>query len=339
MKRTFHFFIGFTALIFFISCATSNNYNRQTRDHKHTQTGGSDKDILTRIFNELELSVATQYFESQKKPRVNVHIKKVSSNYDDEPLLAKYIHSYMVQGFQQKYQIRPVPFDHPAIDCVIDIHIIRTPQHKIQILSNIINTADNKIIYTVLKEYNRESSSFQKYLAYKNDLQYNKQARKVKDARLVVKAINKGKAFEDTNYYRYTSEYSSYSYYRYSPNKLISSFYPAEHECSINGDTYRLNAEKIFYNDKIIPGRVEFIVSFRAGTWDAVQSEQRLGRRYSKRFYVDVRERDKIMVDLTFIYDGKHQDIVVKAYRKTAYKIKRQGSIQTSYEPIDVYSK
>ena len=320
-------------IIQFFSCTASKTLQKDTIDNDIKNKAEEKIEILPQICNELQLAVAKQFYDFDKKRIMKVHICKVSSNYFDEPYLSDYLYGYIKSGFEQLHQFIVTSSDDPALDCIIDVHVIKGYHGDFEILSNVID-ASNTIICSIKKECRLDSSDFQEYLATKGD----HRIKDVKKAHLLVKAINKGSTYQEKdNYYRHRYRYGSY--YRYSRESLYSGYYPAEQKCIINGKTYTIKEEDIFYNDIISSGSIEIIASCRAGSWDAIKSKQQIGKKISKKFYMDINKNDDISVNIIFIFDGDHHDIKVEAHKKKQFRIKRHGAIKTSYEAIDVLSK
>ena len=316
-------------IIQFFSCTASKTLQKDTIDKAEEKI-----ETLPQICNELQLAVAKQFYDFDKKRTIRVHICKITSNYFDEPYLSDYLYGYIKSGFEQRHQFIVTSSGDPALDCSIDVHVIKGCHDDFEILSNVIDANNNTIIYSTKKECVLDGSDFQEYLATKGD----HRIKEVKKAHLLVRAINKGSSYQEKdNYYRHRYRYGSY--YKYSREALYSGYYPAEQKCIINGKTYTIKEEDIFYNDIILPGSAEIIASCRAGSWDAIKSKQQIGKKISKRFYLDINKNDDISVNIIFIFDGDQHDIKVEAFKKKQFRIKRHGAIKTSYEAIDVLSK
>lgn len=333
MKKIILCLILCSCIIHFFSCVASKTLQKDTIDNDIKNKAEKKIEILPQICNELQLAVAKQFYDFDKKRTMRVHICKVSSNYFDEPYLSDYLYGYIKSGFEQLHQFIVTSSGDPALDCIIDVHVIKGYHGDFEILSNVID-ANNTIICSIKKECTLDSSDFQEYLANKGD----HRIKEVKKAHLLVKAINKGSTYQEKdNYYRHTYRYGSY--YKYSRESLYSGYYPAEQKCIINGKTYPMKEEDVFYNDIISSGSAEIIASCRAGSWDAIKSKQQIGKKISKKFYLNINKNDDISVNIIFIFDGDRHDIKVEAFKKKQFRIKRHGAIKTSYEAIDVLSK
>lgn len=334
MKKIILYSILCGCIIQFFSCTASKTLQKDTIDNDIKNKAEEKIEILPKICNELQLVVANQFYNFDKKRTIRVHICKVSSNYFDEPYLSDYCYGHIKSAFEQRHQFIVTSSGDPALDCIIDVHVIKGYHGDFEILSNVIDANNNTIIYSTKKECILDSSDFQEYLATKGD----HRIKEVKKAHLSVRAINKGSTYQEKdNYYRHRYRYGSY--YRYSRKALYSGYYPAEQKCVINGKTYTINAEDIFYNDIISSGSIEIIASCRAGSWDAIKSKQQIGKKISKKFYLDINKNDDISVNIIFIFDGDQHDIKVEAFKKKQFRIKRHGAIKTSYEAIDVFLK
>jgi hypothetical protein len=324
-------------MLFFACAGPEADLNTSTANDLGRPTV-KPKVVLADILNDLQSFIADQYYHPAGSG-IKVYIKQTRSNFADEPLFAHYVDVYMSRSFKNKEQFSLTSHNDQSLDCIVENHVIKTAYNDIEILSNIKDSASKMIIYSAKNDLDLDSSSFQKYLTYK--AKYKKKI-KAGGSHLLVKGKNKGSAFREYGkYYRHQSQYDtySYSYYKRSESDLISSFYPAYQECIINGKKFKLDANKIFYNQKIPSGRVEFIASFKPGFWDAIESDQKLSEKYSKTFYVEVSEGDQTLVEITFVYDGKNRDIQVNAFKKKQFKIKRDGAIRPYYDTIDVLSK
>ncbi len=336
MKESFFHSTLCICLMLFLACAGPEaDLNTSTANDLGRPTV-KPKVVLADILNDLQSFIADQYYHPAGSG-IKVYIKQTRSNFADEPLFAHYVDVYMSRSFKNKEQFSLTSLNDQSLDCIVENHVIKTTYNGIEILSNIKDSASKMIIYSAKNDYDLDSSSFQKYLTYK--AKYKKRI-KVGGSHLLVKGKNKGSSFRESGkYYRHQSQYDGYSYYKRSESDLVSGYYPAYQECIINGKKFKLDADKIFYNQKIPSGRVEFIASFKPGFWDAIESDQKLFEKYSKTFYVEISEGDHTFVEITFVYDGKIRDIQVKAFKKKQFKIKRAGAIRPSYDTIDVLSK
>jgi len=253
--------------------------------------------------------------------------------------LVDYIYDHIIDYIKQQYQFMVVSLEDKSLDCIIDMHLIKShPENEnIEILSNIIEPKNNTIIYSVKNDYKLSDLIFQRYLAYKRI--YKPTNITEESASLLVKAVNINDSFKEDDelvlYNRYSYGLTESFLLKYEYGR--SSFYPAEQTCIIGGKPFKMNANKILYNNKIPYGTVEIIASFREGTWDAKKRRQYLGKRHSKKFYIDINKNDDIKVTVFFICKSDKKDIMVKAFKEI--EIRRDKEIETHYEVIDVFTR
>lgn len=297
---------------------------------------GSDR--RSEIGYELLQIITDIYYNYPNHRTIGVHIKKVSSNFKDEPALGNYIYDFVRQYFEQASQCIVVPLNDSALDCIIEMHIINNlaenSKDPIDILSNILEPTNNTIIFSKKHHFNLNNLN---YLEYRSS--YVDKVDKIETSFLKVKAINIGSSYKEEDKYYINTVYGYWGLEEtvWKKDTGFSSMYPAEQECKINGKKFNMNYDKIFYNDKILPGSVEVIASFRPGMWDAYRKNQHIGDKYQKKFYVILEENDNITVDIIFIYNDDKPDIKVKAYQ--IKQIKRGINIETINEIIEVFSE
>jgi len=220
---------------------------------------GRPKDVLADILNDLQ-SFITHHYPHPGVSRIKVYIIKTRSNFASEPLFAHYVDVYMARSFKNKEQFRLTSLNDNNLDCIVENHVIKTTYNGIAILSNIKDTASNTIIYSAKNDLDLDSLSFQKYLTFKAKY---KNRIKVGGSHLLVKGKNKGSAFrevskrEASKYYKYQKRSESYTYsYNERDDDLITGYYPAHQECIINGKKFKIDADKIFYNQTIPSGNL-----------------------------------------------------------------------------------
>lgn len=366
MKNTIKFKVHFyLILLIFLTLNFSCTPAIIREDTSLSETGKvkvtAKEDDLDKIIKKLEFNIATILFDSNKRPIIKVHIKKISSNYLDELPLSDYLYHNIKSHIAKELQFSTVPLKDPDLDCVVEIHIIQNYNGSLDSLNIIIDPKDNVILYAFMQTLKNIIFS-PGYLSYKKH--YKGPTQEV-SAYLFVKAINLGESYEDyeiktpsttksygyskrkgTGYIekeksdiRYKGGYETKSDYQNTREYIrrkdfgTSAFFPANQICIINGDKFKIDEKDIFYDDFIGAGTLEFVVSFQEGFWNAETKKQTLGKKHRKKFYLELDKGNDIKVEIIFVCKSDQKDIDVKLYRKM--EIRKGMFIETYYDPIE----
>lgn len=321
------------SIITLFSCTALNNVNHITSNNVTNRV--EQKDAIEEIAFKLKSFIANKYYDFDKKRIISVFLKRVSSNYYEEPLFSGYIYDCIAKKLKEAAQFALVSSTNPHLDSIIDIHVIKDEHGNIRMLLNVIVPKDNTVIYTNISSYNKDDFDLKNYLTYKKN---EPQKSEKESAYLTIKAINIGSSYkEEDKYYLHTRYMGGIiDQYISKEDTGSSGYYPAEQKCIINGKIFIMDTNTIFYKNNISPGKIELIASFRGGRWDAYNKQQTLRSNYSKKFYVNIKRNDNIIIDIFFIYHGNEKNIKVKAKRIKQFE--KNKSIEEHYEIIDVFS-
>jgi len=155
---------------------------------------------------------------------------------------------------------------------------------------------------------------------------------------LKIKAFNISSAYKEQDKLYLDRLYGSFgvmdTIWKKEDNR-VSAYYPAYQKCIINGIEFKLNEEKIFYDEKIKPGDIEIISAFKPVYYDGVTKQETPKDEYRKKVTVKVKRDEKVNVDIVFIYRGNEPDIVVRAYKVN--EVLKDNVIETNIEHIEVF--
>ena len=303
-KNKIIFLVVCFGIFILTSCNTSSGVGQNLSEKHASQT--EHLDPIEDILFQLKSFVANKYYNYENKKIIKIFLKEISSNYREEPLFSRYLYDMISKDINDSVQFEIVPAINSQVDAVIDIHVIKDEAEFLKLLLNVVEPKDDVVIYSNIISHQYSEFDLSQFCAYKtNYAKKSVKKSKLKDTCLTVKAINIGDAYKESDKYYLHTHYSVFGgiRYRYLSKKDtgFSGFYAAEQQCVINGKVFNMNSNQCFYNDKITPGRVELIASFKAGRWDAYNKQQILSEGAKKKFYLNIKPNDHVTVDVYFI--------------------------------------
>lgn len=342
MNKIIYYITSVLILSLSLSCETSNVYQKEFVENDKKEKILNTACNLDDICHNIEKHIAAKYFDIDKKPKIKISLNKVKSNLNYEPLLPKYIYNHIESHINQQSQFIIVPSNDPAIDSIIELHLIKGHNRNIEILSNILDAKDKIVTYSKKYDFKVSELKSKRYLSYKKYYKEPVPVREREDkenAYLLVTGINITDKYEEDDEYllydRFSNGLTESYVLEFDPG--YTTLYPTEQKITLNGKTFEMDYKtNILYNNYIETGTIEIIASFREGLWDAKEQHQYLRKEYSKVFYVKLNKNDNIKLDISFICTFNRKVINVKAYKKK--EIKKDRAIETYYEVIDVFS-
>jgi hypothetical protein len=347
MSKLFGVFVILLSIVF-ISCVQNDLVKKQNIQHQNqisnetnTDSIQNKSDSISILCQKLVDFIILQYFKSPDYRDVNVHLKEINNNLTDRPGLSGFLYAEISEWLSKKhYCTRISPPDAKALNCIIEMHLIDNrlvnPNSPVSILGNVLNAVDGNLIFS-----EKINLGLNELKIIENSSKYKLASKPVRDknnsADLIIKAINIGSSYKADDKYYLERTYGFFGIYDtiWKKETGASGYYPAAQKCTINGKQFDMDRNNIFFNGEISSGNIEIVTAFRKGFWDAYNNHQKIGDKFQKRFYLNVKKAENVRVDIIFIYRGYEPAIEVKAYR--VKEIKQGNNIETVNEIIDVF--
>jgi len=307
------------------------------------------RDQLGEIKRQVLSRLSAQYYNHKTKPIIQVALNQPVTDYPGEPQFSGYLFEEMSSFLAGMNQISLVGPGQKAPDCRVVMRLVTARQQTKggpagRLVVIIEDVGSDRAVDAFILPIDRVALS-PEYAAYRASHPFVAANRDWPF--LTVEAVNIGTTFEtferefgavvsSANRYSVEGEYGedyrqsgenldetsetdrvsgeySQTIERFSmKNYGDSAWYPMNQKLSINGKEYPLASDDRFYADRVRPGKLELVVSFRAGYWDGKAKEQRAGKRYSKTFIYNIAPKQKASIQFEFICNHEKRDIKMK---------------------------
>jgi hypothetical protein len=305
-----------------------------------TKAGFSENNFekIDNFYRELSRAIAIKYYDIRKKPIINIYVSSFSSDFESEPYLSDYLENNFRKYINDSYQFKISDPVGEKIDSllVFNIEKIDDVNFALEVLATDVRTGSN--VFKKKKIFNINLIDKSEYEKYKNESGENQKTKEIiGKTKLALNGYTNGDSVKAKDkYYLYTirSLFESESYLLKKDTGL-SGIYPGDLQISVNGSTYLINSEGIFFDEAVFPGNYKITASFREKYWDGYNHTEKVGRVHKKEFTIDVKKDQNIVVDILFFHQDEKSGIVVKA--KNIKKTNVNSQIIDEIEPVDVF--
>jgi len=290
------------------------------------------RDIYVKLVNN---SFNDRALNLEAKNLIHTKLIEIKSNYDD-PWFSAYIESGLRGHMKENRLFTLQPSHNGMYDLQYEIHAIKSSPQHINILMNIINPRNDYIFYSNQAEYPLADFNMDKYSNFKN-LYKDKLKRQIlasKNAHVAFKADIKGGAYKEKNQHVFMM--NLFNAYDVEVDTGYGGYYPTDMTLTINRKKYEPGKDNVFYEGDFAPGQILCKASFRGARWDNVaKRETIITETFTKRFMLNVKEKEKLQVNVAYFYDGHDPNIHVKVSKlKTVIQ---QGVKSNKYEVIQQF--
>jgi len=285
--------------------------------------------------------VASNYYSYPDKRKINIKIDRCVSNVSSTLLLG-YFRNGIEEKLENANQIILKKHDSSALDAKIEIDIFLKEPDIILVSLGIIDAKTSIRIHTEQQQFFLgDIENFSKINNINEILEFDRrQPEQPENAFVTVKAEFLGTTFKEKDRYFVNTRYNVYGdiverwVSKYDTG--YSGYYPVDMKVDFGGKEYVPDHNYIMFEGPVSPGRFSFIASFRGGRWDNITRQQSaITGEYQKRFMVDIKEGDRLRIDIAYGFSGSEQAIIVKVSRvKTVY---REGKMHEQLEIIEVF--
>jgi len=268
-------YVLYVLFFFSLTACSSVDQRPSGTEKKPTQEKTLDEIIFE------EMKTITNKFSSNKNPNVSIKILEVKSTYWKEPKCPAYInHKFNTVTWKYFPQISIVDTNY---SCTVEILLFER-LGKPNITTCIYNNK-NHLLFS--KDYILAENEFisPEYLSFSQTSQQKKKS-------AFLKLEYRAEGFNEIS-----KEYWS------GRSKIDVSYYPKDFECYINNKLYKPDADKVFFNEPVVPGKYSVALSFRGGVWDKSTKEERtVTGKMDKSFEVVLNENETKNIYITFSY-------------------------------------
>jgi hypothetical protein len=311
----------------FLACATSDR-----------QIEISNIEILDDVRNDLEYFIANKYYDYEKRPVIRVYLNNVKIALEEEPILAQYCYNEIKYHLDKGSQFMVVPSEEGDVDCIVDILILENADNSLTILSSVREPGNDIIVYSRQHGCIASDLISERYLSFKRYYLEEGEGR-TDIAYLTVKGINIADGIKNPDEFVLYNRYFSWGAESFvlRDERGYSGYYPGEQRCIINGKGYSMSHEtNLFYHGRITSGNIDLLASCKIFFWDDKKQKQRLDDNIQKRFRVNVKNNDTMLIEIFFVSKLNEKKINALVYRKKL--IEEHSKIEEKYEVIQVFS-
>lgn len=340
IKRNCVQFICRVFLIFligsvFFACVSNHNVSEPAEEIIETI------DPIEEISFSIIRHVASNYYSYPDKRKIDVKIDRCVSNISS-PSLLRYFRAGIEEKLENANQISLKKDTSSGLDAKIEIDIFLQQPDMISVSLGILDAKTSLRIHAEQQQFTL--GDIEKFAEINNINEIKgldrDQPREVQNAFITIKAEYLGDTYKEDD--RYFTRTTRDAYGRIVQRWVTkydtgySGYYPLDAKVEFGGKEYVPDHNYIMFEGHISPGRLSFIASFRGGKWDNIARQQSaITGKYQKRFMVDVKEGDRLRIDIAYGFNGDDKGIIVGVSRvRTFY---REGRIQEQLELIQVF--